>query len=67
MESFRDLLAAAQEYLKTSMSDGERVQAKALASRLYEAGFAVGLTSKEITQVLLKPLATELRPGLPKT
>ena len=49
------------------MEHGERVQDKALAPRRYEAGLVVGLTSNEITQGLMKPLAKELRPGLPKT
>ncbi len=66
MQSFQDLLTAAQASLRTSITDGNRAQDNTLAVRLYEVGFAVGLTSKEITQVLMKPFAKELRPGLKK-
>jgi hypothetical protein len=40
---------------------------RTLAHDLYQSGYAVGLTSKEITKVLVKAVIAELRPGLARS
>ena len=69
MKSFHEHLAEAQTALRTKVQSGAKTQAqdRKLVVELYQAGYAVGLTAKEITQVLMKPLAPDLRQGLPKS
>lgn len=66
MNNFSEVLADAQTALraKVASSSKSQNQERKLAQELYRSGQKVGLTSKEITKVLMKAVAGELRPGL---
>lgn len=64
MTTFHDLLQQTQSTLKTRLTEDETIHADDLMPHLFYSGYSLGLTTKEIIQALLKPVANELRPGL---
>ena len=65
MATFQEILARAQATLLTRLSGGDgTVQVDDLMPHLFYSGYSVGLTTKEIIQILLRPVVNELRPGL---
>ena len=67
MRSFPEQLAEAQTALRVRLQGGSKGHDRKIVQELYKAGYGVGLTPKEITRVLLKAVAAELRPGLAKS
>ena len=69
MKSFPEQLADAQTALRARLHNGSKGQSqdRKIVLELYQAGYAVGLTSKEITQVLLKAVVPDLRPKLTRS
>jgi hypothetical protein len=62
--TFAALLDDARKSLETWIETPEQAVADHLPARVYEAGRAVGLTDREITLALVRPVRGQLRPGL---
>ena len=67
MANFNDLMALTQEALTTRLVHGDEAGDSSFVPNLFYAGYAVGLTNKEIVAELLKPVVVELRPGLKRS
>lgn len=67
MKSFPEQLTEAQSALRARVQSGSKGHDRKVVQDLYKAGYEVGLTPKEITQVLMKTIAAEVRPGLAKS
>lgn len=67
MTPFHELLTQTQSALTAKLSIDETVEAGELMPHLFYSGYAVGLTTKEIIQALLKPVVNAIRPGLARS
>ena len=66
-EAFTETIRVATERLRAQLSHQEPVSDASVTEmlgELYRQGSELGLTDKEITQQVIKPIAELLRPGL---
>ena len=63
-QRFTTLLDNAHQELIARLLGTEDQEAGVLVALLFEAGHAIGLSDREITQAILRPVKTTLRPGL---